>query len=271
MKIELSKIRIDGGTQPRANTSLDTVREYAEAMQNGAKFPPVIVYFDGKEYWLADGFHRRDAAYAINAQKIECEVKQGTLRDAILYSVGVNASHGMRRTNEDKRRAVIKLLEDDEWREWSDNVIAEKCAVSQPFVLSIRKENPGYNDYTLARGKDGKTYKKKQNKKPKDIIENDDEDEYKETTEDDESSERTAILDDEDEEDKEDGDEEINDEEENESEPVKEKKPKETTKQAKKRIAYESIEYYIDSLSEEDKEKEVKSIIKWIKSLLQGE
>ncbi len=33
------------------------VAEYAEAMLDGAKFPPVIVYRDGAVHWLADGYH----------------------------------------------------------------------------------------------------------------------------------------------------------------------------------------------------------------------
>jgi hypothetical protein len=36
-------------------------------------------------------------------------------RDAILFSVSANGTHGQRRTNEDKRRAVLCLLNDPEW------------------------------------------------------------------------------------------------------------------------------------------------------------
>jgi len=34
--------------------------------------------------------------------------------DAVFNSVGANAEHGLRRTNADKRRAVLTLLNDDE-------------------------------------------------------------------------------------------------------------------------------------------------------------
>ena len=37
----------------------------------------------------------------------------GGLRDAILFSVGANAAHGLRRTNADKRRTVLLLWEDE--------------------------------------------------------------------------------------------------------------------------------------------------------------
>ncbi|MCC7275806.1 MAG: hypothetical protein IT561_24260 [Alphaproteobacteria bacterium] len=49
-----------------------------------------------------------------------------------------NAAHGMRRTNQDKRRAVMALLDDPEWAAWSDGEISRRCAVSQPFVGKLR-------------------------------------------------------------------------------------------------------------------------------------
>jgi hypothetical protein len=43
-------------------------------------------------------------------------------------------------TNADKRRAVLTLLEDPEWREWSDSAIAQQCHVSRPLVAEMRAE-----------------------------------------------------------------------------------------------------------------------------------
>jgi hypothetical protein len=136
--LPISSIRADGGTQPRARASLETVSEYAEAMSSGASFPPLVVFFDGTTYWLADGFHRRDAALMAGLEEIAVFVRQGTLRDAILYSVGANSSHGLRRTNDDKRRSVRLLLEDEEWGKWSDAEIARRCKVSDKTVAGLR-------------------------------------------------------------------------------------------------------------------------------------
>lgn len=68
-------------------------------------------------------------------------MRQGGLRDAILHSAGANADHGLRRTNDDKRRAVLMLLQDEVWGQWNDSKIARACAVSQPFVTKVRSEH----------------------------------------------------------------------------------------------------------------------------------
>lgn len=132
-----SAIRTDGGTQPRAQIDMFIVDDYADAMRAGATFPPVDVFFDGTDYWLADGFHRHAAAVQAGVAEIAITVHQGTRRDAILFSCGANAAHGLRRTNADKRRAVATLLRDEEWGKWTDSEIARRCAVSQPFVSGL--------------------------------------------------------------------------------------------------------------------------------------
>lgn len=46
----------------------------------------------------------------------------------------------MRGSNEDKRRAVVRALEDQEWMHWSDSEIARICAVNHATVSRIRNE-----------------------------------------------------------------------------------------------------------------------------------
>jgi hypothetical protein len=144
--IELSSLRRDGGCQPRAQLDDDVVVEYAEAMEAGADFPPVKVFHDGTAYWLVDGYHRVAAAERLERETVNADIIQGNQRDAILHSCGANREHGLRRTNEDKRRAVRRLLEDEEWGKQSDSWIAKACGVSQPFVSVMRHEvAPSYN------------------------------------------------------------------------------------------------------------------------------
>lgn len=157
--IELSKIKIDGGTQSREKLDQAVVTEYAEAYKAGATMPAITLFYDGSSYWLADGFHRYFGAVKAGLKQIHEEVTPGTQRDAVLYSLGANAKHGLRRSNADKRRAVLTMLIDAEWAGWSDNAIAKACAVSHTFVSNIRpvtcnvaSEKPKERTYTTKHG-----------------------------------------------------------------------------------------------------------------------
>ena len=136
-------IRIDKGTQSRIAISQETVDDYARQMEDGAKFPPVIVFHDGVEYYLADGFHRYFANRKLKRDSIDVDVVKGTLREAILYSLKANKAHGLRPSIEDKRNMVTKMLTDHEWKEWADREIARHCGVSHVFVAKMRKELSG--------------------------------------------------------------------------------------------------------------------------------
>lgn len=137
-RLPVSSIRIDGGTQSRVSLHEPTVADYADVLRSGAALPPVVVFDDGAEIWLADGFHRYHGHNAAGVADIGCEIHFGTRRDAILYSAGANAAHGLRRTNDDKRRAVKTLLEDAEWSAWSNEAVARACRVSPHTVASVR-------------------------------------------------------------------------------------------------------------------------------------
>lgn len=137
-EIKISEIRTDGGTQPRAQLNWITVNEYAESIIDGATLPPVEVVYDGKDYWLWDGFHRVEAHKKAECISVRAHVKQGTRRDAVLLSFGANEEHGLRRTNEDKRRSVEAMLADPEWSDWPDKDIASACKVSREYVVRTR-------------------------------------------------------------------------------------------------------------------------------------
>lgn len=137
-QLTLADIRINGGTQSRASIDKQVVGDYADAILAGDTFPPLVVYHDGANYWLADGFHRYEAYARAKIDQVAADVRQGTQRDAILFSVSANAVHGLRRTNDDKRRAVLTLLNDKEWSKWSDREIARRCAVHHDLVGKLR-------------------------------------------------------------------------------------------------------------------------------------
>jgi hypothetical protein len=165
-QILLDKIRTDGGTQMRAQLDDGTVFEYTQAMvaANGwGTFPAVVAYYDGSVYWLGDGFHRVQAyrdAFPASSDGIPCEVRSGTRRDAILHAAGANSSHGLRRTNADKQRAVETLLRDNEWSVWSDTEIARRCAVDHKTVGAMRGKLESTREIPksdVRKGADGRT------------------------------------------------------------------------------------------------------------------
>jgi hypothetical protein len=139
MKLKLKDIRINGGTQLRHCINDDTVQEYKEAYNDGERFPPLTVFFDLKQYWLADGFHRYDMYQQLNVEDVDVEIKEGSLRDAVFYAASANSKHGLRRTNEDKRKAVLTILDDMEWSQFSDHKIGKICGVSHMTVGRIKK------------------------------------------------------------------------------------------------------------------------------------
>jgi protein gp37 len=155
--LDLDLIRIDGGTQPRTEIGLDIVAEYCSAMLEGDEFPSLQVMHDGVDYWLWDGFHRYHAAKMAELSSVKCVVTTGTLRAAILASVGTNRTHGQRRTRQDVRNAIERLLKDDEWGKRSDRWIAEQVGCDHKTVSGLREstgEIPQLNDRI---GQDGKT------------------------------------------------------------------------------------------------------------------
>lgn len=138
--MKLTDITIDTALQSRVEINDEVVNDYSEALREGAKFPAVTVYTDGSSYYLADGWHRYYAHKKAGLALIEANVIEGTYRDALKYSFGANDTHGLRKTNADKRKAVLSMLDDMEWAEWSDAAIAKECKVSAMTVGRIRKE-----------------------------------------------------------------------------------------------------------------------------------
>lgn len=164
--LPIDVIRIDGGTQARTRIHEDMVETYATNMAEGSIFPPGVAFFDGKEYWLADGFHRYHAIRKNKKASMVCRIVNGTVRDAILYSYGANGMHGLQMSNEDKRRIVLEMLNDFEWSGWSDREIARQCHVSHTFVTKLRNSMDSDSQETVKyKSASGKVLEKE--RKPK--------------------------------------------------------------------------------------------------------
>ncbi|HQU45863.1 MAG TPA: ParB N-terminal domain-containing protein [Pirellulales bacterium] len=138
--LALDSIRLDGGTQIRVGISQTVVDEYAEILAQEQHLPPLCVFQDESDYRLADGFHRWRALKKNGRTEALCHGYRGSRRDAVLAAVRANHHHGLRRSNEDKRRAVETLLADKEWAANADRWIAEMCGVSHTLVANVRSQ-----------------------------------------------------------------------------------------------------------------------------------
>jgi hypothetical protein len=134
---------ITGHTQFRAVENPATVAEYADAMQAGEVFPPIVVWRVGDELHLSDGYHRLAALRKLGRATVEADVREGTALELFEHALGANARHGLPRTQEDKRKAVRAALAHDELSRRSDTQISKLCGVSQPFVSKLRQTLSG--------------------------------------------------------------------------------------------------------------------------------
>jgi len=136
--LNLLNIRIDGDTQAREELNQEKVAEYAEKMRDGEVFPPVTVFFDGSDYWLADGFHRYFSTKSNGKTSIDCDVENGTQHDARKYSWKANAKRGLPLNPKDQRKIIIAMLNDEETKTWSNRQIAAWVGVSHSTVNRIK-------------------------------------------------------------------------------------------------------------------------------------
>lgn len=143
----LAEIRPDiDGVQARVDVDWDVVKDYAEAINNGDDFPPMTVFWDGSKFILADGFHRY-WAYTHCDRPTErfdpakhVKVIEGTAHDAHVYACGANKGHGLRLNNDDKKRILTFMLNDEETNKWSNREIARHVGVGHTTVDKYRKE-----------------------------------------------------------------------------------------------------------------------------------
>jgi len=158
MKIALTKIRRDGGTQPRAGLNQERIEHYAEAYGAGIHMPSVLVMHDGTDYWLYDGFHRCAGAELAGLSGVDAGITQGTREDAVWASLAANRDHdtaGLYRSNEDKKRAVLRALEMRP--KMADNAIAKHVGVDHKTVAKYRG-TLGNSQPDKRIGADGRAY-----------------------------------------------------------------------------------------------------------------
>jgi hypothetical protein len=141
-KLKLSELDRSGLCQSRVKADTERLIEYKLVWEaEEAQFPPCIVYQDGDKYYVADGFHRIQSKMLARLETrqeqrtIECEVRQGTMQDAITYSLGANLRHGLRPNTADKKRAILLYYSlKPEHCAHSNNEVSKAVGCSHTFV-----------------------------------------------------------------------------------------------------------------------------------------
>jgi len=104
--VPITDLILDEALQPRCETDLSLIEDYAMLLMEGTDLPPLTVFRDGaKRLWLADGYHRLRAHRALDRTEVPCDVQAGERIDAIQYSVVANAKHGKPRSRGDLARS----------------------------------------------------------------------------------------------------------------------------------------------------------------------
>lgn len=94
-RVPIHDILRDDSLQVRARVEPRVIRQYSEAMQAGAEFPPVtLAHIDGSLY-LVDGWHRVAAALSNNQYLILAAVSEMTFDEARWYAAKANTEHGL--------------------------------------------------------------------------------------------------------------------------------------------------------------------------------
>lgn len=139
-EVELNRIHIDPDCQVRAKQDEQVVAEYAQAMKDGAQFPPVEMFEEKGTgmFFISDGYHRIAALTELGRNTVMAHIYTGGKATAIRYALQANQSHGARRTSADKRRAIsiaVKIYD-----ELSNVEIAKICGVSESSVRNHREK-----------------------------------------------------------------------------------------------------------------------------------
>lgn len=140
--IRVEDIEVLADIQPRANSlNQEHVGDLLEALELGAELPAVVVYLTPDDrYVLSEGFHRHEAYRRSNRGSVPVEVRRGNYEDAKLNAMASNQAAALKRTREDKRRAVEEVMKMKP--HWSDRQLAQFVGVSHTFVAGLRRPEP---------------------------------------------------------------------------------------------------------------------------------
>jgi hypothetical protein len=134
----IKDLLLDQKYPARSRMDPQVIKDYEGLISEGVEMPPIKVVSIQNQLYVVDGFHRVYAYRNQGRDRIEADVVDGNDRLALELAVSANQAHGLRRSNQDKTKAVEMVLDDLELMCESDRFIAKLCGVSPPFVGDIR-------------------------------------------------------------------------------------------------------------------------------------
>lgn len=109
--LSVASIRVERNFQPRSDPyNSRVVRTYADSMEDGATFPPILVAKVDKGLYVVDGFHRLAATVAAGIKTIRAKVAPMTATEAALVALRANTTHGLKLSTKDKRRTLEQYV-----------------------------------------------------------------------------------------------------------------------------------------------------------------
>jgi hypothetical protein len=138
MDLPLARITADRAILCRAQVDPNTIREYRALLTQGVRPPRLIVFEDGSENWLVEGFYWREAMEEAGWLTAPCLVYPGSREHAVVSAAQANFDPTLKRTQKDKRKAVHAVL--TQLPNWTDREIGRWCKVSGALVAACRKE-----------------------------------------------------------------------------------------------------------------------------------
>lgn len=152
-EVNLADLHLTADVQARNAVSETVVSEYAEVLEAGGEMPAITVYDINGVQYVTDGWHRVLAMRALGRSVTAAVVFKGShINDAKWAAAAANRSHGLRRTNADKARAVALAVDANPEATYQE--LADWCGVSigmiQHYFAGLREVEATVTDVAAA-------------------------------------------------------------------------------------------------------------------------
>jgi len=148
-QMPVRSIRVDNGILARNEVNADVVRAYAMSYKCRRIMPPVTVFWDGEDVWLADGAYRLRAIAMLKEPTILCDVRVGTRAEAVWFAAGANKTHAQPLRHKEIRRAMRNVIVACPNK--TNLAIAMQVGVEEREVITERFYPSRFYDYSVTK------------------------------------------------------------------------------------------------------------------------